>query len=368
MLDDPILVGPALHDAVNPATLGFRDVQHGLVRREHVGSRLEIEVLRRQRVECQEEVGPVLGIPVGEVRADRSWIAVRGEGAARLADFSRCRGHGHLPLSQEPSYRFHPMASSPRLPRMALALGTSFGPYEIRGRLGSGGMGEVYLAYDSRLRREVALKLLPADVTQDASARQRLLAEARLGARLDHPHICAIYEVGEHEGRDYIAMQRIPGVTLHERLGGRLMPEGEALALALQIADAVSHAHANGVIHRDLKTRNVMITPDGRAVVLDFGIARAEINDAAATRTATELVSGTPSAMSPEQARGLAVDARTDVFSFGAMLYAMLSGREPFGGQSMAETIAELLMKDPPPLATAAPGTSAELERIVHKC
>jgi serine/threonine-protein kinase len=156
---------------------------------------------------------------------------------------------------------------------MALASGSTFGPYEIRDRLGEGGMGEVYLAWDTRLRREVALKLLPEGTHEDV-ARRRLLAEARHGARLDHPNVCAIHEVGEHEGRDFIAMQRIPGTTLQDRLARGPLTESEAIALTLQVGEALAHAHAQGVLHRDLKPANVMVTPEGRAVVLDFGLAR----------------------------------------------------------------------------------------------
>jgi TolB-like protein len=233
---------------------------------------------------------------------------------------------------------------------MTLVPGSTFGPYEIRDRLGAGGMGEVFLAWDTRLRREVALKLL--------SGGEAALREARLAARVDHPNVCAIYEVGESDGRDFIAMQRVTGHTLTGKL-----PEGEAVAIAIQVADALVAAHAQGVIHRDLKPQNVMITPEGRAIVLDFGIARAaDLASEDVTRTAA--VSGTPSAMSPEQARGEKVDARTDVFSFGALLYGMLSGRDPFAARTSADAIAAVLGYDPPPLAQVSP----ELARIVHKC
>jgi len=233
---------------------------------------------------------------------------------------------------------------------MTLVPGSTFGPYEIRDRLGAGGMGEVFLAWDTRLRRDVALKLLAGG--------EAALREARLAARVDHPNVCAIYEVGAYDGRDFIAMQRVTGHTLAGRL-----PEPEAVAIAIQVADALVAAHAQGVIHRDLKPQNVMITPEGRAIVLDFGIARAS-DLAAEDVTRTTAVSGTPSAMSPEQARGEKVDARTDVFSFGALLYGMLSGRDPFAAKTSADAIAAVLGYDPPSL----PNVSPELARIVHKC
>jgi len=251
---------------------------------------------------------------------------------------------------------------------MTLASGETFGPYEIRGLLGRGGMGEVYLAWDTRLRREVALKLLP-EGAHDEVARRRLLAEARHGARLDHPNVCAIHEVGEHEGRDFIAMQRIQGVTLEDRLARGPLPETEVIGIAFQVGEALAHAHAQGVLHRDLKPANVMVTPEGRAIVLDFGIARAADpagdNAATATLTVPGAVAGTPSAMSPEQARGEPLDARTDVFSFGTMLHRMLTGRDPFAGPTPADAIAAVLTREPAPLPAA---TSAELSRIVHKC
>ena len=248
---------------------------------------------------------------------------------------------------------------------MALAPGDRFGPYEIRGPLGAGGMGEVYLARDSRLGRDVALKLLPEARTADPVARRRLLDEARTIARLDHPNLCAIYEVGEHDGRVFLALQRIAGVTLEDRLARGALAEGDALAIAAQVAAGVAHAHAAGVLHRDLKPRNIMVTPEGRAIVLDFGIARAaQSGPEEATRTIAGQSSGTPSAMSPEQARGEPLDARTDVFSFGAMFYRMVSGRDPFARSSAAESIAAVLGLEPPPLQTASP----ELARIVDKC
>ena len=251
---------------------------------------------------------------------------------------------------------------------MTLGPGASFGPYEIRDRLGAGGMGEVYLAWDTRLRREVALKILPAGAPTGDGPRHRLLAEARLGARVDHPNVCAIYEVGQHDGRDFIAMQRVPGATLEARLTHPI-PEGEALAIATQVADAVAAAHAQGVIHRDLKALNIMITPDERAVVLDFGIARTEEPTFdGSTVTGTGLIAGTPSSMSPEQARGEPLDARTDVFSFGALLWRMRTGHDPFAAHTAADSIAAVLRHEPEPLTAAAPGTNPEFARIVRKC
>lgn len=254
---------------------------------------------------------------------------------------------------------------------MARIAGSRIGHYVVLSPLGSGGMGEVFLARDDRLHREVALQLLP-DGHHEPAARRRLLTEARLGARLEHPGICAIYEVGEHEGRDYIAMQRIAGETLATLLDRGALGAAAAIDLAIQIADAVAHAHAQGVIHRDLKAQNVMVTPQGRAVVLDFGLARMADPSAmtanADTMTSVGIVSGTPSAMSPEQARGEVLDARTDVFSFGILLYEMLAARPPFMGPTNAVVIAAILSSEPPPLGSIAPATSPELQRIVHKC
>jgi serine/threonine-protein kinase len=231
---------------------------------------------------------------------------------------------------------------------MALEVGTHLGPYEILGRLGTGGMGEVYKAMDTRLGRTVAIKRL---LTQQSD---RFQDEARAIAALNHPHICQIHDVGA----DYLVLEYIEGAPL----GGPL-PERDALRLAIQIADAVTAVHGRGVLHRDLKPANIMVTTAGAAKLLDFGIAKHVVSDADVTRTIDGAVVGTAAYMSPEQAEGNAVDERSDIFSFGAVLYELLSGRSAFGGHSTARVLGAVLRDDPLPL-----GASPAVERIVRRC
>jgi TolB-like protein/Tfp pilus assembly protein PilF/predicted Ser/Thr protein kinase len=252
--------------------------------------------------------------------------------------------------------------------------GSKLGHYEIRSKLGEGGMGEVYLAKETQLDREVAIKFLPLNLIEDEHARKRLLREARAAAKLDHPNICSIYEVGEAEGRSFICMQYVDGETLDARIRREPLNVLESLSIATQVADALAEAHAHRIIHRDIKPLNIMITPRGQAKVMDFGLARyssEEVATEAETQTlltAPGTVIGTVPYMSPEQVRGDQVDTRTDIFSFGTMLYEMLSGRQPFAAQSAAETASAILTREPPPLARFAPEVPEELQRIVLKC
>ena len=237
-------------------------------------------------------------------------------------------------------------------------------------------MGEVYIAQDTALRRRVAFKLLPQATVNDEQARKRMLREARAAATLDHQNICTIYEVGETEGNIFIAMQLIEGETLAQRLGKGLFAWREALPIAVQIADALTAAHLHGIIHRDIKPSNIMLRPDGQIKVLDFGLARVmrsskDVLSHAETEmllTKSDAVAGTIPYMSPEQLRGGAVNARMDVFSFGVVLYEMLTGKLPFVRASTAETISAILTESPPPTSTYAPGVPRELDRIVDKC
>ena len=235
-------------------------------------------------------------------------------------------------------------------------------------------MGEVYLAEDTQLGRRVAIKLLPLETISDEQARKRLIREARAAATLDHPHICSVYEVGEADGRNFIAMQYVEGETLDAKLKRKPLELKEYLSIASQVADALSEAHAHGIIHRDIKPSNIIITSRGQAKVMDFGLARmttGAIESEANTQsllTAPGTVLGTMPYMSPEQVRGVPVDARTDIFSFGVMLYEMLSGRQPFTSESAAATASAILTHNPPPLARFAPEAPEELQRIVRKC
>jgi formylglycine-generating enzyme required for sulfatase activity/predicted Ser/Thr protein kinase len=256
-----------------------------------------------------------------------------------------------------------------------IAAGTRLGRYEVRSKLGAGGMAEVYLADDTALGRKVALKLLPAAAAADAHARKRLFREARAAATLDHPHICAVYEVGEADGRAFIAMQYVEGETLHARLRRSPLDRREILAIAVDVADALVEAHAHGILHRDIKPANIMLTPRGEAKVMDFGLAKptgaggSDVGDAETgtlLSTPGELV-GTAPYMSPEQLRGEPADGRSDLFSVGIVLYEMISGQRPFTGATQAAIGSAILTYEPPPLGRFAPDTPPELDRIVAK-
>jgi len=260
---------------------------------------------------------------------------------------------------------------------MALLPGSRLGPYEIVAPLGAGGMGEVYRARDTRLGRDVAIKTLPAEFAGDAERLARFESEARAVAALSHPNLLAIHDIGNEAGVTFAVTELIVGQTLRERLMDGPLAAPRAAAIAAQVANGLAAAHDRGVVHRDLKPENVMIAPDGRARILDFGLAKRDAAPAADSRSMAATVAvvtepgtvlGTTGYMSPEQARGQAVDARSDLFSFGVVLYEMLAGRPPFRGASMADTLMAILREDPAPLATLAPDTPAGLQRIVERC
>ncbi|HSF24380.1 MAG TPA: protein kinase [Blastocatellia bacterium] len=259
-------------------------------------------------------------------------------------------------------------------PQLAL-VGRKISHYEVLSPLGSGGMGEVYLAHDTKLSRKVAIKFLPKQLTANEQARRRFLREARAAATLDHPNICAIHEVGEEDDLSFIVMQYIEGETLADRIRRQPLELSEALTIAVQVADALSEAHSRRVIHRDIKPQNVMMTARGQVKVLDFGLAKVmpdglSVQSEAETESLLSesgVILGTIPYMSPEQVRGEALDARTDIFSFGALLYEMVSGRQPFVSNSNATTITAILTKEAPPLARYSAEVPAELERIVAK-
>lgn len=258
-----------------------------------------------------------------------------------------------------------------------LSAGQSIGHYEVISLLGEGGMGEVYLARDERLGRRVALKLLPARFTTDRERLRRFEREAHAASVLNHPNVCTIHEVGEtDEGRHYIVIEYVEGVTLREHIAGGRLSVNEVLDISTQIAAALSAAHDEGIIHRDIKPENVIIRRDGLVKVLDFGLAKLTehqqgVDLEAATRaqvtTHTGLVMGTPRYMSPEQARGIAIDARTDIWSLGCVLYEMVTRRVPFEGETNSDVIVSILEREPPPLVKHAPDVPAELHRIITK-
>jgi Tol biopolymer transport system component len=250
------------------------------------------------------------------------------------------------------------------------------GPYRIVSKLGAGGMGDVWLATEISLGRKIALKLLPPDLMRDPARVQRFEQEARAASALTHPNVCTILALGRStEGQHYIAMEYVEGETLRQRLTLKRMGPLEAVDIAIQVAGALSAAHAAGIVHRDIKPENVMIRLDGFVKVLDFGLAKlapSGIGDAAdATRTVLKtdvgVVLGTVAYMSPEQARGEDVDARTDMWSLGVMLYESVAGRSPFAASSSTEVLAAILDRDPPPVARFEPDTPTELQRIITK-
>jgi serine/threonine protein kinase/dipeptidyl aminopeptidase/acylaminoacyl peptidase len=295
---------------------------------------------------------------------------------------------------------------------MSIAAGTRFDRYEIISLLGSGGMGEIYLAQDTRLNRKVAIKLLPDRYTKDPERLRRFEKEAQAASALNHPNIITIYEIGEAEGRHFIATEYIEGSTVRRRMAGGRLTTTEALDIAEQVVDALTAAHAAGIVHRDIKPENIMIRPDGYVKVLDFGLAKlterpatdgsveaarssdvpetpttadlsledttpplainpadafATIPAKSANETTPGIVMGTAQYMSPEQARGWRVDSRTDIFSFGIVLYEMLAGRVPFLGASSRSIVASILNNDPPPLSHYRAEIPEVLEWIVAK-
>src|SRR5262245_6198915 len=257
------------------------------------------------------------------------------------------------------------------------------GHYRIMSQLGAGGMGEVYLAQDTKLGRKIALKLLPVRFTQLCERVRRVDQESRAASALNHPNIITIHEIGETEGMHYLITEYIEGETLRRRMARERMAASAALDVAIQIASALAAAHAAGIVHRDIKPENVMVRNDGIVKVLDFGLAKLtehqlpapqptgidmQVSTVAASSTSTGMVMGTASYMSPEQARGLKVDARSDIFSFGVVLYEMLAGKRPFVGATAGDTIAAILRDEPQALSQYLSDCPISLERSVNKC
>ena len=260
---------------------------------------------------------------------------------------------------------------------MALAPGTRLGPYEILAPLGAGGMGEVYRARDTRLDREVAVKVLPAHLAQDADARARFEREAKAVAALSHPNILAIHDFGLDGSTAFAVTELLEGETLRDKMSGSALSARKVIETGLQIAQGLSAAHEKGVVHRDLKPENVFVTEDGRVKILDFGLAKvdppmpADAGSHAPTRQAATqpgTVLGTPGYMSPEQVRGRLVDQRTDLFSFGVILYEMLAGTSAFNRDTAADTMSAILREDPPELSQSGKAIPPGLDRIVHHC
>src|SRR6059036_3729079 len=259
------------------------------------------------------------------------------------------------------------------------------GPYEVVAPLGEGGMGEVYRAKDTRLGREVAVKVLPQHLSESPEVRARFEREARTVSSLNHPHICTLHDVGQEGTTDYLVMELVEGETLAARLERGALPVSEVLRLGIQIADALDRAHRAGVVHRDLKPGNVMLTKSG-AKLMDFGLARAtgmapasgsgsvgsiamtQSPTVAAPLTAEGTIVGTFQYMAPEQLEGKEADARSDIWALGTVLYEMATGQKAFEGRSQASLIAAILERDPAPLSVLAPMAPRELEWTVRRC
>ncbi len=258
---------------------------------------------------------------------------------------------------------------------MALNSGMKLGPYEILAPLGAGGMGEVYRARDTRLGREVALKILPESFAREPDRLHRFEQEARAVAALNHPNILAIFDTGQENGSPYLVSELLEGETLREILDGGALPQRKAIDYGVQMAQGLAAAHEKGIVHRDLKPENIFVSKDGRVKILDFGLAKlaqsGSVSDSVTlthSHTAAGVVLGTASYMAPEQVRGGGVDARTDIFAFGAVLYEMLSGKRAFRRDTTAETMTAVLKEDPAELADPGHVVSPALDRIVRRC
>ncbi|HOW64718.1 MAG TPA: serine/threonine-protein kinase [Candidatus Paceibacterota bacterium] len=268
-----------------------------------------------------------------------------------------------------------------RLDHPPLSTGQSLKQYRLEARLGQGGMGLVYRAYDTKLHRSVAIKLLSPEVTSDPDRKQRLLQEARAAARVNHPTIAQIYDADEQDAVTFIVMELVEGKTVRQLLQNHELDLLGAIDIAIQIAEGLAKAHELGIIHRDIKPANVMVTPEGHAKLLDFGLAKLLegtlvqtttgtvcVEDAPAALTQSGIVLGTPAYMSPEQVRGAKVDSRADIFSLGVLLYEMATGRAPFQRDTIMDSLHAVAFDDTPPMREEQSHIPAELQRIVSRC
>jgi eukaryotic-like serine/threonine-protein kinase len=257
-----------------------------------------------------------------------------------------------------------------------LASGDRLGPYRVDSSLGAGGMGEVYRATDTRLGRAVAVKVLSGGHAHDPARLQRFEQEARVVAALSHANVLALHDVGSQDGVDYAVFELLEGQTLRQRLASGPVPVSKAVDYGMQICQGLAAVHARGIVHRDLKPDNVFLTRSGQVKILDFGLAKLGprglgiLEGGSDVRTPTEpgLLLGTFGYMAPEQARGRPADARSDIFSMGAVLYEMLTGRRAFTGQTPADMLAALLTQDPPAISAVARPVPRALERVVQRC
>jgi serine/threonine protein kinase len=268
------------------------------------------------------------------------------------------------------------MSRAVRKEERMLSSGMRLGPYLILAPLGRGGMGEVFRAKDLRLDREVAVKVVPEQLAKDPDRLARFEREAKVVAALAHPNILVLYDIGQEQGVPFAVTELLEGITLRSRLAGAALPWRETLEIGAAVADGLAAAHAKGIIHRDIKPENLFVTADGRVKILDFGLARVQIPSSSELETGPYIpchtdpgtVVGTVGYMSPEQLRGLSVDARSDLFSVGCVLYELVAGRRPFQGRTEAETAAAILRDEPPLLVSLASQVPLEVERVIRYC
>jgi serine/threonine protein kinase len=260
--------------------------------------------------------------------------------------------------------------------QLALVIGQTVGHYRIESKVAEGGMGVVYRAVDVHLDRPVAIKVLRPDAVADPERRRRFVREARAASALNHPNIVTIYDIDRSEGVDFIAMEYVPGLALDRLIERGRLALKDVLRYAIQAADALAKAHGAGIIHRDLKPGNIMVTPDGSVKLLDFGVAKlveTASDDAETTLQSSPLtqegtIVGTIAYMSPEQAEGKPIDARSDIFSFGAILYEMITGRRPFSGETKVATLTAILHEEPKPITEIVTTAPREIERLIYRC
>jgi serine/threonine protein kinase len=277
-------------------------------------------------------------------------------------------------LASNPDVRSSSL-QSPAL-RVTLTQGTKLGDYEVKSLLGSGGMGEVYRARDSRLGRDVAIKVLPSFLSADSERLRRFEQEARAAAALNHPNILAVFQMGTYEGAPYLVSELLEGETLREQIRRGRLSVRKAIDYGVQIARGLAAAHEKGIVHRDLKPENLFVTKDGRVKILDFGLAKltqpqpGSEHDAPTLTEKTEegVVMGTVGYMAPEQVRGQTADHRADIFAFGAILYEMLAGKRVFQKPTSADTMSAILNEDPPGISQVVTNIPPALQRVVHRC
>jgi len=256
---------------------------------------------------------------------------------------------------------------------MSLAAGSKLGPYEILAQIGAGGMGEVYRAQDTRLHRSVAIKVLPHDKLADDDRKRRFLQEARAASALNHPHIVVLHDISSDGGVDFMVMEYVPGTTLKDRIRSGALPFADVARYGAQIASALAAAHAAGIVHRDIKPANIMITPEGQIKVLDFGLAKltqigpmdSQSETQSMLETTPGTIAGTVAYMSPEQTRAETLDARTDIFSLGSVLYEAATGRLPFQGPSTLAVMHAIAAEEPPAPSTVRRNLPGKFDLVI---